>query len=223
MPRCPSLAFTVGFCEYNSTDTSTFRRFVCSEYFETVPSTLTFDVPDWSLNLQSPPVLHEDQAYVASELALNFTNIFDYVPAADEDNSSPTIHEYTDSFFQAIINDGPDPVPLMELIGKGHEQKLTDAVQHAYRVYMAQIVEGDMRTNSSTNLAARQAPATGTYNTNTTKIGTKLSATILDMTQTWVIQNRVPKIILQSILATMIVCFLLGWRDLRTAGKLLAA
>jgi len=44
--RCPSLAFTVGFREYNSTDTSTFRRFVCSEYFEAIPSTLTFDVPD---------------------------------------------------------------------------------------------------------------------------------------------------------------------------------
>jgi len=66
-----------------------------------------------------------------------------------------------------------------------------DAVQHVYRVYMAQIVGGDMRTNSSTNLATRQAPATGTYNTNTntTKIGTRLSAIILDMTQTRVIQN----------------------------------
>lgn len=36
-----------------------------------------------------------------------------------------------------------------------------------------------------------------------------------------VIRNKVPKNILQAILATMIVCLLLGWKDLRAAGKLL--
>jgi len=217
-PGCPSLAFTLGFYKYNSTNTSTSERYVCSQYFEAIPSTLTFNVPDLSLNLDSPPVLHEDQAYIASNLSLNFTHVFSYVAAAG-DAFSVSDHAYIDSFFQTIIN-GSDPMPFAELFGKEHEQKLIGAVQHIYRVYMAQLVGGDMRT-TTTNLGTRQAPANGTYNTDTTKIGTVFSATIQDTTQMRVTQNRVPKNILQAILATMIVCLLLGWKDLRAGGKLL--
>lgn len=175
-------------------------------------------MPDLSLNLDSPPVLHEDQAYIASKLSLNFTHVFSYVASAG-DAFSVTDHAYIDSFFQAIVN-GSDPMPFEELFGKEHEQKLIDAVQHLCRVYMAQIVGGDMRT-TRINLPMRQAPANGTYNTNIIKIGTSSPAVIQDTTRMRVIQHKVPKNILQALLATIIVCLLLGWKDLRAAGKLL--
>lgn len=216
-PTCPSISFTVGTYELNGTDTSTTTRLICTQRFDAIPSTLTFLVPGMDLDKNTPPVLHEDQAYLASNLALNFTDIFDY-PSAAAGYSNSTTHTFIDDFFDAVTH-SIDAVPLDELLGEANQQRLIDAVQRVYRLYMTQVVGGDLRTNTRRSLTARQDGTSN--NINTTTIGTRFPAQIQDTNKSRVVQHRTPKAILQALLATMMACFVLGWRDLYAIGKVL--
>jgi len=216
-PGCPSVAFTLGTYTLNATDTSTTTRLVCSQYFEEIPSTLTITVPGLQLDPSRPPVLHEDQAHIVSNMSWNFTHIFHY--GAGSTGQQPQQDPITlDSFFQAVVT-GVNGIPITELLGPQNHDKLINAIQHVYRLFMAQVIGNDMR--SSTSMSSTIATRQSTTQSNITKTGTSLAATIQDPTQIRIVQNRTSKLILQIILSIMTICLIIVWRDLSISGKTL--
>jgi Protein of unknown function (DUF3433) len=221
-PGCPSVAFTIGTYTFNRTDTSTTTRIACSQYIESIPAVLIFTVPDLKLDTSNPPVLHEDQASIASRLAWDFKDIFAY---GSPDSQFPELDPILlDHFFDVVVN-GIDGIPVEELLGSQKQQNFIDAVQHVYRVYMAQVLGNDMRSPSATSLFTSTGDQTtnqvGKFKTRTTEIGTQLKAFVHDTTRLRIIQNRTQKTTLQVILAVMAACLLIGWRDLHASGRLL--
>lgn len=219
---CPSVAFTIGTYTLNQTDTSTTTRLVCSQYFEGIPASMTFLLPRLELDTSRPPILHEDEAYVVSMAAWNFTNIFQYDAGL---GSRPVTHDPVEvdlgNFFDVVVN-GIGGVPFEQIQGPENVQNLINAVQHVYRLYMAQVIGSDMRIATGTSQVKRaNGSISSSYNINITKIGTSFPVSVEDPTRMRIVQNKTPKIILQVVITVMMMCLLFGWRDLHAAGKLL--
>ena len=98
-----------------------------------------------------------------------------------------------DGFFSAAVCGASPNISQTDLGDPRRREEVFDAARHVYRLLMAQMINSLMRSNESSD---------------STSSPQQVSATIFNTNRLCIKQNNISKIILQSLLAGMLVCFL---------------
>ncbi|KAL6242742.1 hypothetical protein RBB50_010388 [Rhinocladiella similis] len=185
--QCPQLGFTFGFAGPHSNSTNNVTSITCYQHIQQVQTLTTFVLPDWTIDVTSPPVVNESSIETVVEYADYFLGQV-FSSGLGEETYAPL-----EPFFINVIN-GDEGVPAADMLGPENQEKLLSAVQHTYRKYMAQAIHLNMRTDVTTPSQAR------TY-----------TASVVDGDRLCLFQNRIPKIVLQAVLGTILLCVLAGY------------
>ncbi|KAJ9636690.1 hypothetical protein H2199_007683 [Coniosporium tulheliwenetii] len=165
---------------------------LCKPYMQQVAVNVTFSMPDFSINLQHPPVTIESTATYFSDAAVNATLDGRFQQFVDKSNNLT-------QFFSTLVH-GRDGIPITELAGPSNEQRLINAVDHQYRVLMAQVYNTAMRVSSSSS-----SP------TNGAAYSQMLSGTLTAPNRNRIVQDRASTYVLEGILAAMVICVIISW------------
>ena len=132
----------------------------CLPYVETVQASATFQLPNFDLvpSTEKPPVapiessarFFNNDSYWAMDLD-GEENAFDHV-LATVNLSTPSPLSASDGFFQALFQGIDATSDPHDLLGEANTPRLIDAVEHLYRVIMAQCLHTTQgrRVNIST-------------------------------------------------------------------------
>jgi len=222
---CPSLGIVSG---QFSTDTPELRMFTavgCYQYIQEVMTNVTLTLPNLSIDISRPPIPDESTAhYLSNGTANGFTHsyrpqlileisiaIFRSSGASFETSS----RENLDTLFSMILY-GVDGVPAEELLGPENVDKLKNATQHAYALYMAQAISLNMLQSIFTsNRSDSSTRAIGNENT-----AVAFNATVIDSVEQRLVQNKISNIFLQIILGSMALCCIFAYISIGRAGVL---
>lgn len=165
---------------------------LCKPYMQQVAANVTFSMPDFSIDLQHPPVAIESTATYFSNAAVNATLDGRFQQFVDESNNLT-------QFFSTLVH-GRDGIPITELAGPSNEQRLINAVDHQYRVLMAQVYNTAMRVSSSPS-----SPTSGAV------YSQMLNGTLTAPNRNRIVQDRASTYVLEGILAAMVICVIVSW------------
>ncbi|RAK99633.1 DUF3433 domain-containing protein [Aspergillus ibericus CBS 121593] len=183
--ECPTLMGFYG--KFNGNSTSDLRGFTCDPQIDQVNATGTFTLP--GLQIQSVTADSTGQLFTTNITSdLYFT---DYLPQAVNQNN-----QAFDAFFSAMIND-QKTLTLDDITDLSHYPTVINAVQHLYRVLMAQSINGNSRIPSTTN-------------------STRYPATIIDPNRVRLIQSAISTRILEACLAAMVISSLIAYCFMHT-------
>ncbi|KAJ9647491.1 hypothetical protein H2204_000120 [Knufia peltigerae] len=186
--QCPQFGFTFGFAGPHSNSTDNVTSITCYQRIERVQTLTTFVLPEWTIDVMSRPVVDENSIQTVVEYADYFLGDI-FSGGLGEETYAPL-----EPFFINVIN-GSEGVPEADMLGPQNQERLLSAVQHIYRKYMAQAIHLNMREDVTTPSAQAQ-----TY-----------TASVVDGGRMCLFQNRSPKIVLQAVLGTILLCILAGW------------
>lgn len=171
----------------------------CYQRLEQVMTNVTFSYPGFTINSTTPPVPLEETATVISQnntehwfdVSLNtFINSLQELPVNIKGPND------INGFIQAL-SWGHDGVPLDQLYNNGDMSTLNTAANRLYGRYIAQAISANMRASTLPDVANTM------YNIN--QQPSNYMATLSQPTKR-LRQNRVPKIVLQAMLALLAVC-----------------
>jgi hypothetical protein len=194
---CPSLGLVWGAYTNGTNDPWNISAFVCSQYVEEIPATLSFIVPDMILDESNPPVLIESQSRVVGRTQFDPGYLALHGLDGPHDcgtlDGQPLNQPNMDGFFSAAVCGASSNISQTDLGDPQRREEIFDAAHHVYRLIMAQMINSLMRINESSD---------------STSSPQQVSATIFNTNRLRIKQNNISKIILQSLLAGMLVCFL---------------
>ena len=185
---CPSLGFLWGTYSNVTLQASNFAAYTCSQYVEAIPATLTFLTPNLVLDQTRPPVLDESNSKVVSLHQLPTDYLAQYGLGSPNECDSGNV----DPLFTAAICGSQANITQNDLGNPDRREAVLEAAHHVYRLLTVQTMNSLMRTNSTSDPA----------------IFPQVSAKIMNANRLRIKQNNTSKIILQSLLAGMLVCFL---------------
>jgi hypothetical protein len=194
--HCPTFGFTFGFTGRHSNSTLNISSLTCYQMIEEVDTVTTFLWPSLTVDPTAPPIVNESSARVLVPYA-NYE-----LDAIIANEFGSTQYAPVEPLFLHIIN-GTEGVPAEELVGPENQDRLLEAVQHAYRKYMAQAINLNMRKSivkSSGSLPNSEPNTPEAY-----------SATFINPNGLCLVQNNAPKLALQVVLAVMLVCGLVAY------------
>ena len=188
-PGCPSLGFIFGYFTVGDDTNINATALICSQLVEEVETETHFLLPNLDLDPSNVPIPDESTVkYLANQTAALPYRIqvaFDSeVTLYNGTSYSPAA---MDPFFQALLY-GQEYTDPSSLVGSGNTDRLISATNHMYRRYMAQAFSSNMRQNLST--ADRPTVDAMLINPNNARLA----------------QDKVSKLVLQVLLATMFVC-----------------
>ena len=186
---CPSLGFLWGAYSNVTLQPSNFVAYTCSQYVEAIPATLTFLTPDMVLDQTRPPVLDETNSKVVSRHQLPTG----YLAAFGLESPNECDSGNVDPLFTAAICGSQSNITQEDLGDPGQREAVLEAAQHVYRLLMVQMMNSLTRTNGTSDPAILPG---------------EVPASIMNTNRLRIKQNNTSKIILQSLLAGMLVCFL---------------
>lgn len=215
MPSCPSFSYSFGMAKAGKKigkDTGKFSQegvlwsseqnvtvVYCYQRLEQVMTNVTFSYPDLKINSTTPPVPLEETATVISQndtqhwFDISLNTMINSLQELPNSIKGPN---FINSFIQAL-SWGRDGIPLDRLYNNGDMSTLNTAANRLYGRYVAQAISANMRASSPPDVA------NNLYNIN--QQPTNYTATLSQPTKR-LRQNRVPKIILQAMLAFLAVC-----------------
>lgn len=171
----------------------------CYQRLEQVMTNVTFSYPDLIINSTTPPTPLEETATVISQ---NNTQHWFYISLNTLINSLQILPDSIkgpnniNSFIQAL-SWGHDGVPLDQLYNNGDMSTINAAANRLYGRYVAQAISANMRVPSP--------PDVGKTIYNVNQQPANYTATLSRPTKR-LHQNRVPKIVLQALLAFLATC-----------------
>lgn len=188
-----SFAMLLAHVEHNTTDY--IDAIWCTPYTQQVTVNVTFNLPDYSISLATPPKALEDTARFFSEDSW----FPDGLPAMQRGN------DIFSPFFQNLIY-GKDGIPFKEL--SANRSRLVEASEHLYRQYAAQAL------NMAYRIPVAQ-PNSTEINLNHT-----LPATFVYPDRSRLVQSVIATRTLEGLLAILSVCAIIAYTDLliRTDG-----
>ena len=192
----PSPGLVWGVYTNGTNDPSNISASVCSQYVEEIPATLSFIVPDMVLDESNPPVLTESQSRVVGRAQFDpgYLALYWLDPhVCGTLDGQPLNQPNMDGIFSAAVCGASSNISQTDLGDLQRREEVFDAAHHVYRLLMAQIINNLTRTNESSD---------GTSSPQ------QVSATIFNTNRLRIKQNNISKIILQSLLTGMLVCFL---------------
>lgn len=218
-PGCPSLAFTFGYFELNSTEKSNVTTMICFQEMQEVRTNITLLLNSTELDATRPPLVDESsiktlengasgstafQYRIQNNLATEFPN----GNGGEFQGGGASSDLFTmDAFFQAVTN-GSEKIAPELLVGPDNEQRLFHAINHFYRKYMAQAVNYNMRSGCDGPIGS----CSGVYGSSTMKRqvvtdpGEELSDLTVTVSTPRLLQNAQSKLILQIMLGFMNIC-----------------
>lgn len=234
---CPTLIFYFGSIRWDATSTDIRKVgiipaenttvLVCHQLVEEIQTDTTFTLPDLAIDSARPPIPDESTAKVISDgtaasskyrkyhLENSFKN--EVVGTELQPNSAYT---RLDNFFTLLVNGTRSEDPAT-LVGPDNEDRLINAVQHLYRLYMAQAISLNMRQDmGDTSISKSLVAATEDPNASTTparESASSYTVTVTNLKRTRLKQDRTSKLLLQI---TMGVCLLLGALACLTLGDI---
>ncbi|KIW97988.1 uncharacterized protein Z519_01572 [Cladophialophora bantiana CBS 173.52] len=213
---CPSLAFTFGHFQLDSTDRSQVTTMVCYQEIQGLNANVTLLPNSTTIDSSHPPAVVESSIFLHDNPLSNSSGVktFDFriqnnlaqeVTVFNGEGGTPATNPSTtntfDIFFQAIIN-GSEPHDPATLAGPDNQDVLIDAINRFYRIYMAQAISANMRgplnsLSTSSRLLRRQTSSTIT------------SLTTVDTPR--LVQDKDSKLILQILLGIMTALAASAW------------
>ncbi|EXJ84463.1 hypothetical protein A1O3_05131 [Capronia epimyces CBS 606.96] len=212
---CPSLAFTFGHFRLSSTDKSQVTTMICYQELQSLDVHVTLKPNSTTIDPDHPPVvkdgsivLHDNPASTTGAKSFDFriqNNLAQEMTGFDGSGtpvSDPSgIHQF-DAYFQAVLN-GTEKHDPASLAGENNQDVLVNAVNHFYRVYMAQVISINMRVpldkgSTSSQLHPRQDSTT------TSTISTTITTARL-------VQDKDSKLTLQILLGVMTALSAASW------------
>ncbi|KEF55353.1 uncharacterized protein A1O9_08103 [Exophiala aquamarina CBS 119918] len=215
---CPSLAFTFGQFKLDDDNKDQVTTMVCYQEIQTLKVNVTLKSNSTRIDTELPPVIQDGTvAILENPNSNNSVKSFDFriennlaqeMTLFNGDNSTaaaadPSSTATLDIYFQAIIN-GPDRMDPASLVGVDNQDRLQEAVNRFYQMYMAQAISANMRqpangsTATSSRLVRRQD-----FNTLTT--GTTTIA------HPRLVQHKESKLLLQILLGLMTALAAAAW------------
>lgn len=214
VPGCPSFSYSFGMAKAGKkTGKDNGKSFegvlwsskqnitvvYCYQRLEQVMTNVTFSYPDLKINKTIPPIPLEETATVISQndtqhwFDISLNTLINSLQELPDSIKGPN---YINSFIQAL-SWGHDGVPLDQLYDNGDMSTLNTAANRLYGRYVAQAISANMRTSAPRNAANT------IYNID--QQPSNYTATLSQSTKR-LRQNRVPKIMLQAMLAFLAVC-----------------
>ncbi|KIW86029.1 hypothetical protein Z517_01423 [Fonsecaea pedrosoi CBS 271.37] len=213
---CPSLAFTFGHFQVDSTDTSQVTTMVCYQQIQGLSANVTLQPNSTTIDASHPPAVDESSIFLHDNPLSNNSGVktFDFRiqnnlaqemtvfnGAGGTPATNPSSTNTFDIFFQAIIN-GSEPHDPASLAGPNNQDVLIGAINRFYRIYMAQAISANMRgpvnsLGAPSRLFRRQSSSTIT------------SATTVDTPR--LVQDKDSKLILQILLGIMTALAASAW------------
>ncbi|KIY03779.1 uncharacterized protein Z520_00470 [Fonsecaea multimorphosa CBS 102226] len=214
---CPSLAFTFGHFQLDSTDRSQVTTMVCYQEIQGLNANVTLLPNSTTIDSSHPPAVVESSVFLHDNPLSNHSGVktFDFriqnnlaqeMTVFNGEGGTPATNPSStstfDIFFQAVIN-GSQPHDPASLAGPNNQDVLVDAITRFYRIYMAQAISANMRSvsnsvNTSTRLVRRQ-----------TSSSTITSPTTIDTPR--LVQDKDSKLILQILLGLMTALAASAW------------
>jgi hypothetical protein len=206
---CPSLAFTFGQFQLDSTDKGQVTTMICYQEIQGLNANVTLLPNSTAINPNRPPVVQEDTIILRTNPLANTTtesvksfdfriqnNLAQELTVFNGGSGTPVSDPASvttfDIFFQGVIN-GSQPHDPASLAGPSNQDVLQNAINRFYQIYMAQAISANMRgpLNSlpSRLMRRQQAPLTTT------------SQTTIDTPR--LVQDKDSKILLQVLLGIM--------------------
>jgi hypothetical protein len=219
LASCPSLSFIFGSLpaaytridntsktppqNFTATETQ-ITHLACAQRIQELDVRVQFLLPSLTINLANPPHLNESSVrYIGNvyqfPVAYPLQNALDIL----SHNSTFTSSAGELGFFFAAIVHGKYGIPAAELTGDANIPRLTNAVSKMYGRYMAQAISRKMRTPIPSSEEAKA----------------RFSAS-LEQPTSRLRQHAGPKLALQLLLGGMMLCGLLSWAAMPTAGIL---
>lgn len=206
-PGCPSLGFIFGYYTVGDDTSMNTTALICSQLVEEVQTETHFLLPSLDLDPANPPTPDESTVkYLADQtdaLPYRIQAAFDreitpYNGTSGVQSGTPTA---LDPFFQALLH-GKDYIDPSFLVGSSNTDRLINATNHIYRIYMAQAINSNMRQNLSS--VAR----------------TTVDAMLINPNQLRLTQDQRSKIVLQVLLGIMFVSGAAAYLLANTKGVL---
>ena len=215
---CPSLAFTFGHFQVDSTDKSQVTTMICYQEIQGFNANVTLRPNSTTIDPSHPPVVQESSVFQHDNPLANQSVVktFDFriqnnlaqemtvfnggsgTPASDSSSTNTF-----DIVLQAIIN-GSEPHDPASLAGPNNQDVLINAINRFYQIYMAQAISANMRgpidsDSTSSRLARRQSSSSLTTT----------SPTTVDTPR--IVQDKDSKIVLQVLLGIMTALSTSAW------------
>ncbi|KAL2822252.1 hypothetical protein BDW59DRAFT_149613 [Aspergillus cavernicola] len=206
-----------GYAHNNSTtnnvnNNNTVSALLCSPYFESVQTTVTFTLPSLTIDPSNPPIIRNENN--TKHLA-SFNN---KTQLPEEDDVFVTPSKLTqleapyelpypvdvDQMFSAVAF-GRGGTPITELVGPQNIGNLQKAIQHTFGILQAQHVNYQFRIPRT--LDATNANDNG---------GNVLNGTLHNPNRVRMVQSGISTRILEAILAVMLVCALIAFWTMDT-------
>lgn len=148
---CPGFLYALGTTStrlFNDTSVSQGSPDVygslCHEHLEEVQSKVTFNMPDLSISIESPPEPLEDTARKLNVTYENYTGPNYYNSLETLMDALPRNNSQVGTFMDAIIR-GKGGIDVNTLIGREGIPNLTKAAQELYATYMVQAIDANFR------------------------------------------------------------------------------
>jgi hypothetical protein len=219
LASCPSLSFIFGslpaaYMRIDNTSTTSPQNFTaaetqithlaCAQRIQELDVHVQFLLPSLTINLSNPPRLNESSVrYIGNVYQFPVAYPLQSAPGILSHNSTFTSSARELGFFFATIVHGKYGIPAAELTGDANIPRLTSAVSKMYGRYMAQAISRKMRTPIPSSEEAKA----------------RFSAS-LEQPASRLRQHAGPKLALQLLLGGMMLCGLLSWAAMPTAGIL---
>lgn len=185
-PDCPRV-YTFYYSVANNETTA----FYCYPYVEQVDVVATYTLPELDLDYDNPPVPDESTAkFFSNAMATYLDQTFTPITASGVNET------WDDTYFYDVLLYGRNaPSDPSEFAGKANADKLNAAINELYGLVMASYLN-----------TQRISPSKDDY----------YEATILDLTQPRLFQDRTSTRVLQSLLALMTVCAVVAFATMDT-------
>jgi len=178
----------------------------CNPYVEKLQVQATFEVPSFNLttargaNLPVRP-LEDTTEFFSNDSYFSlmfgsqgtYTNVFDHV-LISVNLTTPSPLAASDGFFQALFQGIDAVADPHELLGLANSRKLTDAMEHLYRIIMAQTLN---------TIQTRRVPATSSAVATVPQLQ---PGTIEDATVSRLFQSPIATYILIGLLSALFIC-----------------
>ena len=131
---------------------SNISAFVCSQYVEEIPATLSFIVPGMILDESNPPVLIESQSRVVGRAQFDpgYLALYGLDPhVCGTLDGQPLNQPNMDGFFSAAVCGASSNISQTYLGDPQRREEVSDAAHHVCRLIMAQMINSLMRTDES--------------------------------------------------------------------------
>ena len=110
-----------------------------------------------------------------------------------------------------LVLSGKSGIPAAELVHPDDADRFIGAVQHIYRLYMAQAISANMRQNFSTPVDSKRELSIARLD-----VGPKvLNATLFDPTRMRLVQNKISTIILEVLIGLVLVLSIAAYSTVR--------